>query len=76
MFLPSQGFTPVKQGQQVAIVGTMNGCHLHMGVFEKNDSDVNFPQEFSDYEVSDDRGKTWRRVDRGTPKEGQWVRRP
>ena len=52
------------------------GCHLHTGVFEFNDSKVSFPGEYSNYEVSDDHGGHWRRVDRGTPKEGQWVRRP
>lgn len=75
-FIPNnQGFTPVKRGQQVGTVGTLNGCHLHTGVFEFNTSEVSFPGEFSNYDVSDDHGSHWRRIDRGTPSEGQWVRR-
>jgi hypothetical protein len=60
----------------MGVVGTFNHCHIHMGVFEFADSGVNFPQEFNDYEASDDEGKTWRKVERGTPQVGQWVRRP
>lgn len=37
---------------------------------------VTRPVAFSGYEVSDDQGKTWRRVARGVPARGQWVRRP
>ena len=68
---------PVALGQKVGVAGTLNHCHLHTGVFENADgSGVDFPQEFSDYEASDDQGKTWRKVERGTPRVGQWIRRP
>ncbi len=67
----------IKKGEQVGTVGALNGCHLHTGVFTKdNEIGVDFPQEYNDYEVSDDDGSHWRRVERGTPKKGQLVRRP
>jgi|GEM_PF-6114782 len=74
--IPNEFEASVKLGQKVAEVGTMNGCHLHMGVFEDlRDYGINYPQEFSDYEVSRDDGKTWRKVLRGSPRVGDWIRR-
>ena len=74
--IPNEFEVTVKQGQKVGEVGTMNGCHLHIGVFEDTRANgVNYPQEFSDYEVSRDEGKTWRKVLRGILRNGDWIRR-
>ncbi len=74
--IPNEFEVSVKLEQKVGEVGTMNGCHLHIGVFEDlRDDGINYPQEFSDYEVSRDEGKTWHKVLRGTPRFGDWVRR-
>lgn len=66
----------VEAGQKVGEVGTLNGCHLHIGVFgDPRANGVNYPQEFSDFEVSRDGGETWHKVLRGTLRNGDWVRR-
>ena len=36
---------------------------------------VTIPTGFSDYQASDDEGRTWRRVPFGVPTTGQWVKR-
>ena len=64
-------------GDQIGNCGStgLTGCggaHLHISV---RDDSVSHPFTFSNYEVSDDSGRTWHHVDRGIPKQGQWVRR-
>ena len=74
--IPNEFEVSVKLEQKVGEVGTLNGCHLHIGVFgDLRDNGVNYPQEFSDYEVSRDEGKTWRKVLRGSLRVHDWIRR-
>jgi hypothetical protein len=64
--------------------GSPDNFHLHFssmfdGVAPLSNAGLTnftYPLAFSDYEVSDDLGHTWRSVKRGIPKTGQWVRRP
>ena len=64
----------VGQGAPIAKVGP-KGRHLH---FATNDSfsGTTMPVAFSDYEASDDKGKSWRYVERGMPKVRQYIRHP
>jgi hypothetical protein len=52
--------------------------HLHYALHDLPESQagglVTFPGAFTNYEVSIDRGNTWRLVQRGVPRQGQWVR--
>ena len=63
----------VERGAKLALVGP-RGRHLH---FAANDSKLGgtMPVAFVDYEVSDDRGKTWRHVEAGMPRSKQYLRR-
>jgi hypothetical protein len=63
---------------QVGDTGAGEGnYHLHiavnLGKFENGSATI--PAAFSDYEVSEDEGKTWRHVELGIPTSGQWVKR-
>ena len=61
-------------------VASCTGYHLHFALHTAPESQrgtlVTFPAAFSDYEVSDDLGETWSHIDRGVPKNGEWVRNP
>jgi murein DD-endopeptidase MepM/ murein hydrolase activator NlpD len=87
---PTGGTFDVSQGLWLARIGnraapgSADNFHLHFssmfdGVPPLNDDSLTnftYPLAFSDYEVSDNLGHTWRPVKRGIPKKGQWVRRP
>jgi hypothetical protein len=84
--LPPQARPWVETGDLVARVGDAdppNGnFHLHFSVTDMldlpqfHDAMVTIPVSFVDYEVSTDRGQTWRRVTRGLPQANEWVRNP
>jgi len=75
----------VRAGQRLAAVGDTGAnpgaFHLHFGLGNAADTPQNhqpfvtIPASFTDYEASDDQGKTWHKVKRGVPQNGQWVRR-
>ncbi|GEM_PF-3375510 len=72
----------VERSAPIAIsgdVGTPGNPHLHFAVSNnpesKHDKLITFPVAFSNYEASDDYGKTWYFVANGMPRAGQWVRR-
>src|SRR5262249_2995312 len=75
--------TTVTAGQELALTGDTGAgrgaYHLHFAVSNvpasRHRELVTRPGAFSDYDVSDDNGKTWRRVERGVPTRGQWLRR-
>lgn len=54
--------------------------HLHFALHNKTESEagtlVTIPGAFVNYEVSTDQGKTWGKVERGVPKQGEWIRNP
>jgi murein DD-endopeptidase MepM/ murein hydrolase activator NlpD len=73
----------VSTGRELAKIGDTGntGCglyHLHFALHTKPESQagnlVTFPAAFSNYEVSTDHGRSWRRVPRGVPLEGEWIR--
>jgi hypothetical protein len=72
----------VRAGQRLAAVGDTGApgrFHLHFNVSNEFDqrrqSFVTIPASFTDYEASDDQGKTWHKIKRGLPQNGQWVKR-
>jgi murein DD-endopeptidase MepM/ murein hydrolase activator NlpD len=71
----------VPAGAQVGRVGNTwlkeqpENWHLHFAGVPYLNSPVSIPLAFSDYEVYDERAKTWRRVERGVPEQNQIVRR-
>jgi hypothetical protein len=73
----------VQMGQQIAAVGDtgtgIGNFHLHIALSNEPiptpDTYETMPSEFMDYDVSNDNGQTWTTVKKGTPQEGQWVRR-
>lgn len=80
------GSARVKSGEQVRAgrhlgsigdAGAPPGAnHLHLALLTGVERPfVTVPFAFRDYEVSDDRGQTWRRVSAGVPRTGQWLRR-
>lgn len=70
-------------GQAIAAVGdsgTERGnAHLHFALSDEADDGkapiVTIPFSLRDYLASDDGGATWRRVERGVPLPGQWIKR-
>lgn len=66
----------VNQGDFVAKVG-QNAKHLHFGGCNHpfNSTRVTFPVAFDNYFVSDDQGVTWKHIDRGYPRKGQYIKR-
>ena len=79
----SQGLWLTRIGNRTT-PGDAANFHLHFSsmfdgvapLFTGGLTNFTYPLAFSDYEVSDDLGHTWRSVKRGIPKNGQWVRRP
>jgi hypothetical protein len=81
---------PVVTGEQIATVGTRNGCHLHFGVgnsfaeFNPNPLGppapyVNYPVAFWNYEACDancELPDNWKFVTYGVLQEGQHIRKP
>lgn len=75
----------LRQGEALGSVGKSGTrfAHLHFAVSDLAEpsepgtfSDlVTIPFGFSDYEASDDSGRSWQYVDWGMPRAGQWVRR-
>jgi hypothetical protein len=73
----------VSTGANLAQVGdsgaTCGAFHLHFGVSDLPQSQqgqlVTFPVAFSNYQASDDEGRTWYNVDVGVPQKGQWIKR-
>jgi twitching motility protein PilT len=61
------------KGTQLAKLGPV-AEHLHMDLSNRLGG-VTIPMAFANYEASDDKGKTWKKVIRGIPKAGQWIRR-
>lgn len=62
-----------RQGEYIGTVGT-NGCHVHVDAFVTPAGEhVVYP--FAEFEVSEDKGKTWRYIFRGIPRTGMYVRR-
>jgi hypothetical protein len=85
-FAPSsfpQFFAPfsVGAGVQVGRVGNTwlkeqpDNWHLHFASVPYANSPVSIPLAFSDYEVYEPQTKTWRKVERGVPRQDQIVRR-
>jgi hypothetical protein len=84
--LPPHARPWVETGQVVARVGDAEppnrNFHLHFSVTDAldiptfHDQMVTIPVSFVDYDVSTDQGRTWRRVARGMPQPGEWVRNP
>ena len=79
------GSARVKAGEEVRAgrhlgsigdAGAPSGAnHLHLALLTRVERPfVTVPFAFKDYEVSDDRGQTWRRVPAGVPRTGQWIR--
>ena len=72
----------VAAGQKIALTGDSGAepgaYHLHLAVSNRIVSNgfATFPVAFTNYEVSYDEGKSWSKVAIGTPKAGEWVRRP
>jgi hypothetical protein len=73
--------------QHLADVGdagaNVGAYHLHIAATNLGEGNKNaggafvtIPTPYSDYEASDDGGKTWYSVTRGIPRQGQWLRRP
>ena len=59
------------------------GCgsyHLHFAIHNKTESNagdlVTIPATFQNYEVSTDNGATWTLIQKGVPKQGEWIRNP
>jgi hypothetical protein len=77
--------TRVERGEALAQVGRSGAAtvHLHFALSDLPESKtqdaeaplVTIPAAFSDYFASTDFGRSWHRVDRGTPGPGEWVRR-
>jgi murein DD-endopeptidase MepM/ murein hydrolase activator NlpD len=69
----------VQPGVPIARVGSA-AAHLHFAVTNVPDippepqARVTVPVAFSDYDVSNDNGRTWLHVERGVPSNGQLVR--
>ena len=56
-----------------------NFPHIHFALHNRTESQaglVTIPGAFENYEVSTDEGATWKKVVRGVPKQGEWVRNP
>ena len=72
-------------GQQLATVGdtgtNVGAFHLHIAVTNLGEGHktegefVTIPAPYSNYDISDDGGNSWRHVLRGVPQAGQWIRR-
>lgn len=61
------------KGTQLAKLGPV-AEHLHMDLSNRIGG-VTIPMAFANYEASNDKGKTWKKIIRGIPKAGQWIRR-
>jgi murein DD-endopeptidase MepM/ murein hydrolase activator NlpD len=75
----------VRRGTKLGEVGGTGAknVHLHFAASDRSEASapgqfsdlVTFPVAFTDYFASDDGGRTWAHVGRGTPRAGQWVKR-
>lgn len=61
------------KGTQLAKLGPV-AEHLHMDLSNRIGG-VTIPMAFANYEASDNEGRTWKKIIRGIPKAGQWIRR-
>ena len=64
----------IKAGEFIGTVGP-NQKHLHMDGNPGPGTGLTIPLAYFEYEASDDQGKTWKKVLKGTPRKGQWIRR-
>ncbi len=73
--------SPIVEGAILGLVGDTGAgagnYHLHISVSNGGleDGTATIPSAFTDYEVSEDQGRTWTHVALGVPKHGQWIRR-